>query len=71
MLGTVALENVGNEIISSPLKRAIQTSEIIAEKCKLNVVVDDRLKAQDFGVLDGMTFEEIYKNDILIFNKSK
>lgn len=67
MLGTVALENV-NVIVSSPLKRAIQTSEIIAERCKLDIVVDDRLKAQDFGFLDGMTFDEIYKDDILKLN---
>lgn len=67
MIGAFAIENM-DYIISSPLKRAIQTSEIIAEKCKLDIIVDDRLKAQDFGLLDGMTFDEIYKDDILKLN---
>jgi len=67
MIGTVALENI-DYVISSPLKRAIQTSEIISKRCKLDIVVDDRLKAQDFGLLDGMTFDEIYRDDILKLN---
>ncbi len=68
MLCTAAFENEINGIISSPLKRAIQTSEIIATRCKLDVMVDDRLKAQDFGILDGMTFDEIYRDDVLKLN---
>jgi len=64
-LSNRAFGNSIDMIISSPLKRAIQTTEIIAAKCRLDVIVDDRLKAQDFGLLDGMTFDEIYQDDIL------
>ena len=59
MMGTVALNGMGDMIISSPLRRAVQTSEIIAERCDLDIVFDPRLRAQDFGCLDGLTFSEI------------
>ena len=68
LLGSEALEGVGQIILSSPLRRAIQTSEIIAEKCDMDISTDDRLKAQDFGVLDGMTFDEILDDDSLRHN---
>lgn len=41
-------------IISSPLKRAIQTSKIISEICNAPVVIDDRLIEQDYGIYEGV-----------------
>ena len=40
-------------IISSPLKRALQTSKIISETCNAPVVIDDRLIEQDYGIYEG------------------
>ncbi len=68
MLGTTALEKVTSTILSSPLKRALHTSEIIAERCDLEIQTDERLKAQNFGVLDGMTFEEVERDEELRLN---
>ena len=41
-------------IISSPLKRATQTSKIISEICNTSVVIDDRLIEQDYGIYEGV-----------------
>ena len=41
-------------IISSPLKRATQTSKIISEICNTPVVIDDRLIEQDYGIYEGV-----------------
>jgi len=68
MLGSSVLNNVGNQIISSPLKRAVQTAEIVAEKCNMDIVLDNRLMAQNFGQLDGMTIDEINNDDELKLN---
>jgi broad specificity phosphatase PhoE len=47
-----------SHIVSSPLKKAIQTSEIIAESHKTIIVIDD-LKERSMGVLQGR-----YKKDV-------
>lgn len=48
------------EIYSSPLKRAAETAEIInIKKNDLNLV--DDLKELNFGILEGLTYEEILK----------
>lgn len=41
-------------IISSPLKRAVGTSEIIAEVCNVPVIIDNRLIEQDYGIYEGV-----------------
>lgn len=42
-------------IIASPMKRAVETGKIIAEKCGvLTVEVDDRLIEQDYGIYEGV-----------------
>ncbi len=41
-------------IISSPLKRATQTSKIISEICNAPVVNDNRLIEQDYGIYEGV-----------------
>lgn len=43
------------EVYSSPLKRAVQTSEILG----IEGWHDDRLKEINFGVFEGMSYEEI------------
>jgi len=47
-------------IYSSPLKRALGTASIIAEKLKIkNIEVDARLMERDFGVLSGRPYVDI------------
>jgi len=46
------------EIYSSPLKRAAQTAEIINIK-KYNLNFAEELKELNFGILEGLTYEEI------------
>ena len=41
-------------IIASPLKRAIDTANIVAEKCNVDVIVDDRLIEQNYGIYEGL-----------------
>lgn len=40
-------------IISSPMKRAMQTAAILAERCGLDIVTDDRLREWDYGSYEG------------------
>ncbi len=41
-------------IISSPLKRAIETSNIISKACNINVIIDYRLAEQNYGSFEGI-----------------
>ena len=43
---------------SSPLQRALSTAEYILGGAKVPVVLDDRLKEIDFGVLEGNFFKD-------------
>lgn len=43
-----------DQIITSPLVRAIKTSEIIADFCKINISVDKRLIEQNYGIYEGV-----------------
>ena len=55
-------------IISSDLKRASQTAEIIAETLQVPVILDKRLRECAFGAVEGLTREEAgeqYGNKIL------
>jgi broad specificity phosphatase PhoE len=47
-------------VYSSPLKRALETAHVIAEAHGLNVILDDRLKELNQGVLEGMTSERMW-----------
>lgn len=40
-------------IISSPMKRTIQTSKVISDICNLQYITDDRLMEQDYGIYEG------------------
>ncbi|MFI6595181.1 bifunctional RNase H/acid phosphatase [Nonomuraea sp. NPDC050536] len=48
-------------IVSSPLKRARQTAEAVAELTGLAVEVDEDLREADFGAWEGHTFTEIQR----------
>jgi broad specificity phosphatase PhoE len=55
-----ALARLGVEsIIASPLLRAVQTADIVAEESGARVVTDARLGEVQFGRWQGMTFEQI------------
>ncbi len=45
-------------ILSSPLKRAVQTASIISEKCGIDVTLQADLMEFNNGLLAGLTFEE-------------
>lgn len=45
-----------DRVFSSPLKRAIQTTEIITND---DYVMDNRLKEMNFGIFEGLTYREI------------
>ena len=49
-------------IISSPLKRARHTAEIINEVRKLPLIYDDRLIERNYGKLEGEVFNKEYFN---------
>lgn len=48
-------------IVSSPLKRARQTAEAVAQRTGLAVEADDDLREVDFGAWEGHTFTEIQR----------
>lgn len=46
-------------IFSSPLKRALETAEIINKNFNILIKTDNRLKERDFGSLSGKSWDEI------------
>ncbi|MEO3800446.1 bifunctional RNase H/acid phosphatase [Nonomuraea sp. B1E8] len=48
-------------IVSSPLKRAMQTAEVVAQRTGRDVEVDEDLREADFGVWEGHTFTEVQR----------
>jgi broad specificity phosphatase PhoE len=46
-------------LVSSPLQRAVETAEIVADKLGLTAEIDDDLRETDFGDWDGFTLAEI------------
>ncbi len=48
-----------NVMISSDLGRAIKTAEIISSKTNLTVIRDQALRERNFGIMEGLTREEI------------
>ena len=49
-------------IITSPLKRAKHTAEIINEKKNIPLICDDRIIERNYGNLEGALFKEEYCN---------
>jgi len=46
-------------IVSSPLRRAVQTARVVGDVLGLDVAVDDDLVETDFGEWEGLTFAEV------------
>ena len=46
-------------VISSPLRRAMQTAEAVAEAVGVDVAVEDGFVETDFGAWEGLTFAEV------------
>jgi broad specificity phosphatase PhoE len=58
-----------NKIITSPLRRAIDTARIIAEQLQYDasyIIVDERLKEYDMGVLSGKAKKDIRAIDYIM-----
>ena len=49
-----------NLIFTSPYRRAVETAEIIAQKTKAEVIIDDRLREIDAGVFNWKTIDEYH-----------
>ena len=58
-----------SKIYSSPIDRAIQTSEIITKQCDLEVILDDRLIELDMGKFTMMPYDEIFAKHGNVFLK--
>ena len=56
-------------IISSPLKRAAKTAELVSDG-KLEIIFDDRLKERYFGKLEGTNAELMAWQDLYDCNKN-
>lgn len=50
--------STGKRIVSSPYKRAIETSEIIAKETGLQIITSEKIVEFDSGILAGKTHEE-------------
>jgi broad specificity phosphatase PhoE len=61
----VALDRAGpaRAVVSSPLRRAMQTAEAIAAPWGLEVEVDDRLVEMDYGEWDGRALTDVSADD--------
>ena len=51
-----------HSVLASPLRRARETAQIIADRLGLPVAIDQRLVECDFGVWDGLAWAEIERN---------
>ena len=57
-------------IISSPLKRAMKTAEIINENYNLNIIVDNDLIERNLGIYEGEPNEKEIFNEIRYYTKN-
>ena len=60
-----------DRIFCSPLKRAQQTAQPIAEAFGLDVETDERITEQDLGVFSGMTYAELDDRPEYMHERSK
>lgn len=71
VLGAYLRDMGVSTIISSPLPRALRTSNIISKEAKIpNIVADDRLMEINMGAFEGLTFskaKEIYPEEMRLF----
>jgi len=52
-------EHVVHAVYASPLSRARETAEVIADVLGLPIAFDERLKEHDIGVVTGLSFREV------------
>jgi broad specificity phosphatase PhoE len=57
-------------IISSPLKRAIQTAKIINEDKNIPIIIDDRIAERDLGEFQGKLTDEIDGREFWDYKKN-
>jgi broad specificity phosphatase PhoE len=50
-----------NVVVSSDLKRAKETAEIISRTCGIPLILDKRLREMNLGSWEGKSFEEVMK----------
>lgn len=50
------------KIIASPLSRARETADIVAERLQLSPILDARLIERNFGLFEGMTIDEVHRH---------
>jgi broad specificity phosphatase PhoE len=54
----------GTRIVTSPLRRAHATATAIAKAARLDdITIDDRWREADFGIAEGLTFEQLASID--------
>ena len=64
------LQDKGIElIVSSPLKRALETAQIVAEHLGVPVEIDEHFIEGNFGDVEGKTKEEITEDEIATFKE--
>ena len=63
LAGRLSNEKISH-VISSPLLRARQTASVIAAAHNLPVTIDERLVELDYGIWDGLTWEEMGRLDL-------
>jgi probable phosphoglycerate mutase len=58
--GSALLKGVAfAEVLASPLTRCQETARIVADALDVSVVVDPDLREMDFGLWEGMTFDQV------------
>ncbi len=53
-----------DEVVSSPLERALETAQIVADAHALGVTVDEGVNEVDVGAWMGRSFGEIFEDDL-------
>ena len=61
-----------NTVYSSDLTRALETAEPLVQKLNTKIILDPDLREADFGIWEGMTYEEVkekYPNEYSAWHK--
>ncbi len=65
--------NTFTEVLSSPMTRCQETAKIVAATLGVSISVDPELREMDFGLWEGMTFDEVqdrYPDDLRRWTQS-
>ena len=72
--GSALLQGLAfTEVLTSPLTRCQETAQVIGAALGVSVIIDRDLREMDFGVWEGMTFDEVqarYPEDLLRWKQS-